>query len=163
MWKSASLALVACIAAVAPAVPHEVRVGPITVTDLWARATPPGAKTAGGYLTITNSGSAPDRLVGVATPAAARGEIHQMSVAADVMTMKPADGVAIPAGESVTLAPGGFHLMFLGLMEPLVEGGEMPVTLTFEKAGSVETYLHVIAIGAMGLDGSVDAEHHEGH
>ncbi len=101
--------------------------------------------------------------MGVATPAAARGEIHQMSVAADVMTMKPADGIAIPAGESVTLAPGGFHLMFLGLMEPLVEGGEMPVTLSFEKAGSVETYLHVIAIGAMGLDGSVGAEHHEGH
>lgn len=157
--------LAAAIAAsliVLPATAHESSVGQLVLSDLWARATPPGAKTAGGYLTITNNGAEPDRLTGVATPAAQKGEVHEMAVADGVMTMKPVDGVEITAGESVTLAPGGFHLMFLGLTQPIAAGEQLPVTLTFEKAGTIETYLHVIAIGAMGLDGSVGGEH-EGH
>lgn len=162
-FRTLAAALLAALA-FTPALAHEARVGTIALTDLWARATPPGAKTAGGYLTITNSGAEPDTLVAVSTPGAARSEIHEMAVTDGVMTMAPVDGgLPIDPGESVTLAPGGFHLMFIGLTEPLVEGAELPVTLTFEKAGAIETYLHVIAIGAIGLDGSMGAEHHEDH
>lgn len=144
-----------------PALAHEAGVGTVSLADLWTRATPPGARTAGGYLTIANSGSAPDRLIAVSSPLAEKGLLHEMSVADGVMTMRAVEAIEIPAGGSVTLASGGFHLMFIGLKEPLTEGGEMPVTLTFEKAGSIETYLHVIAIGALGLDGSMGD--HEGH
>ena len=145
-----------------PAAAHEIQAGTIVVTDLWARATPPGAKTAGGYLTITNTGAEPDTLVAVVTGGATRSQVHKMAVVDGVMTMTPVAGVPIAPGASVTLAPGGFHLMFIGLTEPLVEGAEMPITLTFEKAGAIETFLHVIAIGAIGLDGSMGPEH-EGH
>src|SRR5690606_5752934 len=106
---------------------------------------------AGGYLTITNTGSEADRLTAVASPVAARGELHVMEIKDGVMRMAPlADGIPIPAGGTVTLGPGGLHLMFITLKEDLKEGGRMPVTLTFEKAGRVETFLHVQAIGAKG-------------
>jgi copper(I)-binding protein len=154
-------ALAAAFLSALPVVAHEIEVGSIALTDLWSRATPPGAKTAGGYLTIANHSSQPDRLIAVATPLAAKSELHEMAVNDGVMTMKPVAGIEIPPEGSVTLAPGGFHLMFIGLKEPLKEGDELPVTLTFEKAGSVETYLHVIPIGAMGLDGSMGE--HEDH
>jgi copper(I)-binding protein len=146
------------IASGSPALAHEIRLGTLELSDLWARATPPGAVTAAGYLTITNAGGEADRLIAVATPSAARAEVHQMAVTDGVMTMTPVDGLEIPAGGSVTLAPGGLHLMFMGLTEPLKEGAQMPVTLTFEKAGSIETYLHVIAIGAFAPEGE-----HEDH
>jgi copper(I)-binding protein len=156
-----TLLMLVLLAAIAPAVAHEIKVGSIELTDLWSRATPPGAKTGGGYLTITNTGGEPDRLIAVSTPVAAENQLHEMAVKDGVMTMSEAEGIEIPAGGSVTLAPGGFHLMFIGLKDPLTEGEELPVTLTFEKAGSIETYLHVIAIGAMGLDGSMGE--HEDH
>jgi periplasmic copper chaperone A len=148
-------ALLAAVAAsllfVPPASAHEIKAGTLVLTDLWARATPPGAKAGGGFLTITNTGDEPDRLVSASTPEAAIGEVHEMKVEDGVMTMRPlADGLAIPAHDSVTLAPGGFHLMFINLKAPLAEGGKMPVTLTFEKAGTVETFLHIEPIGAPG-------------
>lgn len=144
-----------------PAAAHSAKVGPIELTDLWSRATPPNAPTAGGYLTITNTGDQADRLVSVASPEAATGEIHAMKVADGVMTMRVIDdGVEIPAGGSVTLAPGGFHLMFIDLKAPLAEGGEMPVTLTFQKAGSVDTFLDVMAIGARGPGAKHHGEDH---
>jgi copper(I)-binding protein len=76
-----------------------------------------------------------------------------MSMDNGVMKMRAlANGIEIPAGGTVTLAPGGFHLMFITLKEPLKEGRKMPITLTFEKAGKVDTFLHVMAIGAKGPD-----------
>jgi len=133
------------------ALAHEVTVGQLTLTDLWTRATPPNAPTGAAYLTITNTGDVADRLIGVATPAAAKGEIHEMKVDGGVMTMRPVEGgLEIPAHGSVTLAPGGFHLMFMGLKSPFVEGGKLPVTLTFATAGSVDTFFHIMAIGAKG-------------
>lgn len=153
--------LAAAIAApliAAPATAHEITVSTIELTDLWTRATPPGAPTAAGYLTLTNTGSVPDRLIAVSTPLAARSEFHEMAVTDGVMTMTEVEAIEIPPGESVTLAPGGLHLMFIGMSEPLAEGGVMPVTLTFEAGGSVETYLHVVGVGALLPEG-----HHEGH
>jgi periplasmic copper chaperone A len=142
------------------ALAHEVTVGALELSDLWTRATPPGAPTAAGYLTIANNGGEVDRLIAVSTPHAARGEIHEMAVTDGVMTMKPVDGIGIAPGESVTLAPGGLHLMFMGLTEPLTAGGIMAVTLTFEKAGSVETYLHVVAVGAFAPEGEPEHGSH---
>lgn len=151
----ATLALLALAAA--PAAAHEVKAGTLVLTDLWTRATPPNAPTGGGYLTIANGGDAPDRLIAVATPLAAIGEVHEMKVENGAMTMRPVDGgVEIPAHGTVTFAPGGFHLMFVKLNAPFVVGGKLPVTLTFEKAGAVETFLHIEPIGAGGPD-------HSGH
>jgi copper(I)-binding protein len=140
-----------------PALAHEVTAGSLTITDLWTRATPPNAPTAGGFLTIANAGPDADWLVSASSPLAGKAEIHEMSVKDGVMTMRPlAGGVEIPAGATVTLAPGGLHIMFTDLKEPFVEGGKAPVTLTFEKAGTVETFLHVKAIGASESDSGHD-------
>lgn len=142
----AALLLSAGLAGTASA--HSVKAGSLEITDLWTRATPPNAPTAGGYLTITNKGTEPDRLIAVSSPQAA-GELHEMSVKDGVMTMRPVEGgIEIPAGQSVTLAPSGFHIMFISPKEPFVEGGKVAVELTFEKAGKVETFLHVLSIGA---------------
>jgi copper(I)-binding protein len=147
-------ALAAALTLAAPATAHEVRAGVLVLTDLWSRATPPNAPSGGGFLTITNTGDTPDRLIAVATPEAGKAEIHEMKVADGVMTMRPLEnGIEIPARGTVTLAPGGVHLMFMELKAPFVAGRKLPVTLTFEKAGTVDTFLHIEAIGAKGPEG----------
>jgi copper(I)-binding protein len=149
----AAALLVAGMAGFASA--HEVKVGTLTITDLWTRATPPGAPAAGGFLTITNTGTEPDRLIAVSSPETASGEIHEMSMENDVMKMNAvAGGIEIPAGATVKLAPGGLHLMLIGPKGPLTEGGKFPVTLTFEKAGKIDTFLHIMPIGSKGPDGT---------
>ncbi len=115
-----------------------VTIGDIEITGAFTRATLPGAPVAGGFLTLTNKGSEEDRLVAVETEIAKEGQIHEMAMEGDVMKMRQLpDGIVIPAGESVELAPGGLHLMFMGLNGAIAEGDAVPVTLTFEKAGSV--------------------------
>jgi hypothetical protein len=150
--KFAALFLLALVAG-SPALAHEITAGTLELSDLWTRATPPGAPTAAGYLTVTNNGSKADRLIAASTPLADIGRMHQMAVTDGVMTMTPVEGIEIAPGETVTLAPGGFHIMFVGMKEPLTAGGVMPVTLTFEKASAIETYLHVVAIGALAPEG----------
>lgn len=154
------LAAALALAFALPASAHSVDVGALSLTDLWTRASPPEAPAAAGYLTITNRGSEADRLTAASAPGADRTEIHHMAVVDGVMKMAAvASGIEIPAGGSITLAPNGFHIMFIGLKEPLVEGGKMPVTLTFEKAGKVDTFLHILAVGAGGPEGH---DHHGG-
>jgi uncharacterized protein YcnI/copper(I)-binding protein len=138
-----------------------VTVGDLEITGAFTRATLPNAPVAGGYLTITNKGAADDRLVSVSTPAAGTSQIHEMKMDGDVMKMNELpDGLVIPAGESVALAPGGFHLMFMDLTGPLVEGESVTVTLTFEKAGAVEVQLPVGSPAAKGpaMDHSMHSE-----
>ncbi|KAB2861260.1 MAG: copper chaperone PCu(A)C [Bauldia sp.] len=157
----AALAVTAALGA--PATAHEVKIGTLELTGLWARATPPNAPAGGGFLTITNTGDAPDRLIAVSSPDVGQAEIHEMKVADGVMTMRPLEnGPEIPAHGTVTLAPGGIHLMFIGLKAPFVAGGELPVTLTFEKAGPVETFLHIEPIGAKGPGGAGHADKDQG-
>jgi uncharacterized protein YcnI/copper(I)-binding protein len=128
-----------------------VTVGDLEITGAFTRATLPNAPVGGGYLTITNNGAADDRLVSVSTPLAGTSQIHEMKMEGDVMKMNELpDGLAIPAGESVSLAPGGYHLMFMGLTGPFVEGQSIAVTLTFEKAGTVEVQLPVGSPAAKG-------------
>ncbi|WP_316175248.1 copper chaperone PCu(A)C [Bradyrhizobium sp. SZCCHNRI1073] len=132
----------------------DVKVGDLVITQPWSRATPGGAKTGAGYLTIENKGSAPDRLVAVTGDVAGRVEIHEMAVTNGVMTMRPLDkGVTIEPGKTVALAPGGYHLMLMDLKSPLKQGDKLPVTLEFEKAGKVSVTLEVQAVGAKGPGG----------
>lgn len=139
---------------------HEVKAGDLLITNLWSRATPGGAKVGGGYLTIENKGGVADRLISATSPVSGKVEVHEMSMVNGVMTMRPLDsGLAIEAGKTVTLAPGGFHLMLTDLKQPLKEGEKLPVTLEFEKAGKVETFLHIRGIGAKGTDDGMKGEH----
>ena len=115
----------------------------------WARATPPTAPAGGGYLTVTNKGTTEDRLISVKSPAAGAVQVHEMKMEGNIMRMREVEGgLAIPPGATVALAPGGLHLMMMGLREPLKQGERVPVTLVFEKAGSINVELAVIAIGA---------------
>lgn len=122
-----------------------VVLGDLTLSGHWTRAMLPGQKAGGGFVTIVNNGGDDDRLVAVSTPGVGRSEIHEMAVVDDVMKMRAlADGLPLPAGETVELKPGGYHLMFMGVEKPFKEGDMVPVVLTFEKAGDVELVLPVM-------------------
>lgn len=132
----------------APASAHEYKLGALDIGHPWSRATLPGAKVAAGYLTIKNSGSEPDRLVGASAGIAGKGEIHEMTMKDGVMTMRPLeDGLEVPAGGEVKLEPGSYHIMFKELKAPAVEGVKFPATLTFEKAGTVDVEFAVEKAG----------------
>jgi copper(I)-binding protein len=143
----------------APAQAEEVKAGDLVITQAWSRATPGGAKIGGGYLTIENNGSAPDRLIGGSADIAGSIQLHEMTMNNGVMTMRPLDkGLAIEPGKIVKLAPGGYHLMLFDLKGPLKQGDKLPVTLEFEKAGKVKLSFDVQGMGAQapaGEGGSV--------
>jgi len=153
MQKLASLAL-ACLALSLTFLStglagDAIMAGDLKIEKPWTRATPPNAKVGGGYLTITNTGSGADRLVSASSAIAAKVEIHDMKVTDGVMKMRPLkDGLEIPAGETVTLKPGGLHVMFMKLAEPLKEGEMVKATLNFEKAGTVDVMFPIAKIGA---------------
>lgn len=141
------------------AAPAETVIGDLTITGAFTRATLPNAPVAGGFLTITNNGGQADTLIGVTTPVAKEGQIHEMAMEGDVMKMRQLpEGLAIPAGETVVLEPGGYHLMFMGLNSAIAEGDVVPVTLIFEKAGTIT--LDLIAAGTAA---DAPAEDHSGH
>lgn len=148
----------------APAATHDaasVSVGSIAISGAFTRATLPNAPVGGGFFTLTNTGSQDDRLVSASADFADVAQIHAMAMQGDVMKMgQLKDGLVIPAGETVTLAPGGYHLMFMGLKHPLVEGETVAVTLTFEKAGSVTLDL---PIGDPAADAPIAGMDHGGH
>lgn len=125
-----------------------VRVGDIEVSAGWVRAMLPGQPSGGGFLTIANTGQAPDRLVAAASPAAGKVEFHTMEVVNDVMVMRPVEGgLEVPAGGRVELKPGGLHLMFMDVAEPFASGSSVALTLEFEKAGKVEVQLPAVKPG----------------
>ena len=130
---------------------HDYKLGDLHIDHPWARATPHGAKVAGGFVTVANKGAVDDRLVSATAEIAEHAEIHEMAMKDGVMTMRPlADGVVVPAGGEVALKPGGYHLMFIGLKRMLKQGESFAGTLTFEKAGTVEVSFTVAPIGAGG-------------
>ena len=124
-------------------------VGSISIENPFSRATPGGAKVGSGYMTIVNKSGAADRLVAASSPAAGKVEIHEMTMQGGVMKMRElANGLPLEAGKTTSLAPGGYHLMLMGLKAPLKTGDKVPMTLTFEKAGKIEITLDVLSIGA---------------
>ena len=117
--------------------------GQLAVEEAWAAPTPGGAEVSAGYLTIVNGAAVDDRLLTVSSPRAARVEVHEMTMVGSVMLRRPVDVLAIPAGASVTLAPGGRHLMFYGVAQPFSNGESIPVRLTFDHAGEIDVSLPV--------------------
>ena len=113
----------------------------VRVDGAWARPTVPGQQAGGGYVTLISPVA--DRLVGGSTPVAQRLELHTMSMQGDVMQMRQIDAVELPAGRKVELKPGGLHVMFMGISQPLKLGTKVPVTLRFEKAGEVKVEFEV--------------------
>jgi len=121
----------------------------ITVEQPWARATPAGAKTGAVYMTLDNKSGTADRLTGASSDVADKLQIHEMKVENGVMQMREiAGGLPIPASGSVTLKPGSYHVMLIGLKKPLTAGEKFPLTLTFEKAGNISVTVPVQAMGA---------------
>jgi hypothetical protein len=115
----------------------------IVVSDAWASPTPGGVDVSAGYLTISNNGDIDDRLLGASSARAVRVEIHEMIMDGGVMSMRQLQGLDVPAHGQVTLAPGGTHLMFLGVTEPFREDEAIEVELQFEYAGDVGVALPV--------------------
>ncbi len=149
MNKPAFIVTAVLAAAVAmPAQAEDVTVGPFKISSAWTRATPKGASVGGGYLTITNAGAAPDRLLAGSSDVSSRFEIHEMSMDNGVMKMRPvAKGIEIKPGQTVEFKPGGYHVMFVGLKQPLAQGEGVKATLVFEKAGKVDVTFAVEGIG----------------
>lgn len=114
----------------------------------WSPATPPGARVAAGYVAIVNAAAALDRLLGAASPLAARVEMHIATMEAEVMKMRQATTLEVPAKGTLELKPGGAHLMFVDIGRPFKEGDLVPVTLRFERAGEVTTQFRVARLGA---------------
>ena len=123
----------------------------VTIENAWARATPPGAKIAAGYMVIRNAG-APDRLVGASSPAAERVEMHVTQRDGDISRMRQVQAYDVKG--SFELKPGGAHLMFVNIKAPFAEGQKIPAVLKFEKAGEVKTQFQV---------GRITADPHKGH
>lgn len=147
LWCRRGLALVLVLALAGCA--REYTAGDLVVAEPWGRATPPGAKVGAAYMTIRNAGAHAIRLQGGATPLAQSVEIHTMSVDKGVMRMRPAPaGVEVPAHGSISLTPGGIHLMLVGLKRPLVEGETAPLTLVFD--GDVKVRLELKIKGVAG-------------
>ena len=126
--------------------------------DAWARATPPGAGNAAGYLTIHNHGGDEDRLTGARIDIADSVEIHRSTEEDGMARMEQmSDGLTVPADGMVSLSPGGYHLMFLGLEKELVKGDSHELTLIFEQAGEQRMELKV---RSHDTEGSHDHHHH---
>jgi periplasmic copper chaperone A len=120
----------------------------VEIEGAWSRATPPGAKVAAGYFVIHNKAAVPDRLVGAASPAAARVETHIVEKQGDVLRMREVKGYDVPAKGSFELKPSGPHLMLIDIKRPLKEGEKVPVVLRFQNAGEVKAELDVKGLGA---------------
>ena len=140
-----------------PASAHEVKTGNLVIDHPYALETAATAMSGAGYMTITNTGSAPDRLLAVRADFP-RVTLHGTETDAQgVARMIPIEGIAIAPGETVTLAPGGMHVMFMGLDgDPFEEGERIPATLIFERAGEIAVEFWVERRGG-GMTG------HEGH
>jgi hypothetical protein len=158
-FGAALLALALCAASLAAGA-HTYRAGAISVANPWIRPNPPGAPTAAGYAAITNTGQAADRLVAAASPDASSVEVHQMTMAGGVMQMRPVRG-GLPIGprQTVTFAPGGYHLMLIGPRRAFRVGEVVPVTLTFQRAGAVRVGF-VVQTGPAGAGGMPGMDMH---
>ncbi len=134
----------------------------IEVDQPWARATPPGSTLSAAFMTLTSSADQSDRLLEASSPSAGRVEIHETRMVGDVMQMRQIEqGLSIDAGSTVTLEPGGLHLMLLDLRAPLLAGESLPLTLRFEHAGEIVVDVSIRAPGEQ--DAAEDGHEHHHH
>jgi hypothetical protein len=115
----------------------EYTAGDLVIKQIWARPTPPVAAVGAAYFTLDNSQGQDERLLSAEADVAATAELHAHSMEGNMMKMHKVDAVEVPAGQTVAFAPGGLHVMLIGLKAPLVEGNTFPLTLHFEHAGAV--------------------------
>jgi hypothetical protein len=149
MRKDFLAAVALTLAALSPALAHDYQAGSILFEHPWTRATPPGAKVAGGFMKLQNTGKEPDRLIGGSAAVAGKFEVHEMAMVNNVMKMRELEnGIEIKPGQNVELKPGSFHVMFMDLKQQIKEGDRVKGTLVFEKAGTVEVEFKVEAMGA---------------
>jgi hypothetical protein len=142
--KRTFIALAIVLAGCAPSWAHEFTVGELMVEHPWARPSLGASPNGAAYLIVKNNGKEADRLLSVSGDVAGRVELHATLMDGDVMRMRPVkDGVEIPPGQSVEIVPGGLHIMLMGLAAPLKEGDSFPLSLQFERAGSVDVSVHV--------------------
>jgi len=126
---------------------QEAKVGNIKIENAYTRSTVPGQQVAGGFMKIENKGGPADQLVSASSPVAGEVQLHEMSMEGNVMKMRQVKDIAVPAGGSVELKPGGLHLMFMNIKAPLTSGETVPVKLKFVKAGEVEVRMPVNVMG----------------
>ena len=128
---------------------HDYKLGALEIVQPWTRATPATAPSGGGFVTITNTGTTPDRLIAVRSAAADKTKIHEMKMEGNIMRMRELEnGLEIAPGATVVLKPGGYHIMVMGLKAPFARDAQITATLVFEKAGSIDVELDVAAMGA---------------
>src|SRR5262245_65911829 len=158
LWTAAlAMAALTCGHATAAAQVAEYQVGKIKIVAPWTRATPESSKVGGGFMTVTNTGSEPDRLIGGSTEVAAALEIHEIHIVNGVAMMRQLNpGLSIKPGASVVLKPFSHHLMLLDLKQPLKAGQTFKGLLVLAKAGSDEVEYLVVPMGCSGA--SVDEE-----
>jgi copper(I)-binding protein len=125
--------------------------GQLEIKAPWARATPGHAENGAAYLTVVSPTA--DRLTAASSPVAKKAELHTMSMEGGIMRMRPLAAIDIPAGQTVTLSPGGMHIMLLGLAQPLHQGQSFPLTLSFEHAEPLQVTVAIEKAGAMGPGG----------
>jgi len=148
MPRSIAFALLAATLCCGVALADDYQVKMLRVSNPFARATPPGAKVAGAFMSIENRGKEADRLVSASSPVAGVVEIHEMAMDSGMMKMRAIKGVDVKPGATVDLKPGGYHVMLEDLKQPLKQGDQIPVLLTFEKAGTMEIKVKVEPMGA---------------
>jgi copper(I)-binding protein len=135
-------------------------IGSLRISDPWTRATPKGAPVAGGYMTITNTGTSPDRLIGGTAAVAGRFELHSMVMEKGVAKMRQvAGGVEIKPGQTIELKPGSMHVMMMELKQSFKPGETVKGTLEFENAGKVEIEYAVKPLGATSPAGGGHGKH----
>ena len=136
----------------------------VEVKDAWVRSTVPGQKGTGAFMKITAKDGV--RLVGVSSPAAGVGEVHEMKMEGDIMKMRALSSLDLPAGKAIELKPGGYHIMLMDLKQPMVKDSKVPLTLLFKDAKGVESKLELsvpvssVAPGVSGVSGSGAASGH---
>lgn len=148
--KTLAVLLLACTFGAGAASAHEYALKSLKIDHPFARATPPGAKTGGVFVTVENTGSQSDRLISVSSPVAGVADLHEMKVDAGVMRMRGVAALEVKPGETLELKPGGYHVMLSELRKPLKVGDKFPLTLKFENAGTVEVSVWVEEMGAGG-------------
>ncbi|MDQ6916769.1 MAG: copper chaperone PCu(A)C [Pseudomonadota bacterium] len=146
--KMLAVILLGCLFAANAISAHDYALKSLRIDHPFARATPPGARTGGVFVTVENTGVQSDRLLSASTPAAGLAELHTMSVESGVMRMRGVAGLEVRAGETLQLKPGGYHVMLGELKHPLKIGDKFPMTFRFENAGAVEVMVWVEEMGA---------------
>lgn len=160
MRVTASLLMAVALFTTTTALAHDYRLGEVRIAPPFATPAPPGVPHAAAYVDITAEGEAPAVLVGARTPASESVELHDMSMEEGVMRMRRVERIEVPAGLTQTMRPGGgYHLMLLDLVAPLVEGERFPLTLEFAELGEIEVEVRVRSAQA-GSEMADDHHHH---